>query len=193
MADVASARLGLRRSEFGWALEELWVSGELLGPGHSIEAGSVVLMLDLPTAELPWLAIHPTGEWIGEQLRLGKRPIRWCYRPLAWPAWNHEHRRVARFWAAATGLDADVIDGLRARHLDQVPVVAPSADDLQAQLRTELTASRRHLRTVLDGYWNDRWRRDHDRFDDAPEDHLWRAASAVADMQDALDDLASDR
>jgi hypothetical protein len=62
-------------------------------------------MIELPPAELPWLAIHPTAEWIGEQLRLGKRPL-WCsYRPLTWPPWNCRDRRVVRFWSATSGID----------------------------------------------------------------------------------------
>ncbi len=53
----------------------------------------------------------------------------------------------------------------------------------------ELAVSRRHLRTVLDSYWDHDWRRHQTGDDDSPEDHLWRAASAVADISDALDEL----
>lgn len=49
--------------------------------------------------------------------------------------------------------------------------------------------SRRHLRMVLDSYWDHDWRRDHEGYDKSPEDHLWRAASAVADISGALDEL----
>lgn len=49
--------------------------------------------------------------------------------------------------------------------------------------------SRRHLRAVLDRYWDRDWRRDHQGHDDEPEDHLWRAATAVEDILDALEEL----
>lgn len=189
MAEVATARLRLRDTDIGWPLEEMWVTGDLLGLTDTLEAGALVLVLDLPTDELPWLALHPAGEWVGEQLRLGKRPLLWCYRPLTWPVWNHEHRRLARFWSAAAGLDTTVIEALRSRRLDHLAAVEPTVDELVEQLREELAVSRRHLQTVLDSYWDHDWRRDHKGYDESPEDHLWRAASAVADISGTLDEL----
>jgi hypothetical protein len=41
---------------------ELWVAGDLLTEVATLEHGSVVLELDVPRAELPWLALHPAGE-----------------------------------------------------------------------------------------------------------------------------------
>jgi hypothetical protein len=189
MADVASEHLRLRDSTIGWPLEELWVAGELLEGPESLEAGSVVLVLDVPPDDLTWLAKHPTGEWVGSQLRLGKRPFFWVYRPLVWPVWNHRHRRLARFWSAEHGPDTDVLESLAERRLDHLPIVEPTADDLVRQLSEELTVSRHHLRGVLDHYWDYDWRREHRGQDESPEDHLWRAAQAVSEMEDALSDL----
>lgn len=190
MAEVATERLRLRDTDIGWPLEELWVTGDLVSLADAMDAGSVVLVLDVPADELPWLAIHPAGEWVGDQLRLGKRPIGWCYRPVAWPVWNHEHRRLVRFWSARDGFDDAVIDALRSRRLDQLTVIEPSNDQLAEQLRAELVASRRHLRDMLAAYWDHDWRRAHKGDDDSPEDHLWRAATAVSEMTDALDEIA---
>ena len=53
----------------------------------------------------------------------------------------------------------------------------------------ELPVSRGHLRTVVERYWDRDWRREHKGYDESPEDHLWRAAAAVSEMQDALDKL----
>lgn len=189
MAEVATEQMRLRGTEIGWPLEEMWVTGELLGPADTLDAGSVVLVIDEPPDAMPWMAINPTGEWVREQLRLGKRSMLWCYRPLAWPVWNHEHRRLIRFWSARDGMDADVIEGLRARRLNPRAVAEPSDDELAAQLREELTVSRHHLKAILADYWKQDWRRRHKGFDESPEDHLWRAASAVEEISDALDDL----
>jgi hypothetical protein len=187
MAAAATENLRLRDSDFGWPLEEMWVTGDLLTDADNIAASSVVLVLDEPPDELPWLALHPTGEWVGHQLRLGKRPLVWYYRPLLLPVWNHANRRLARFWTAAAGPDDDVIEALRSRRLAGVSIVEPTATELVAQLGEELATSRRHQRSVIDSFWNDDWRREHKGFGVYPEDHLWRAAKAVADMQDALD------
>ena len=189
MAEVASERLRLRDSDVGWPLEELWVTGALLSLADTLEAGSVVLVLDVPVEEMPWLARHAAGEWVGDQLRLGKRPINWCYRPLAWPAWNNDHRRLVRFWTARDGRDASVIEALRNRRLDQLTVVEPSTEHLAEQLREELTVSRQHLREMLARYWDDAWRREHAGYDESPENHLWRAASAVSEITDTLEHL----
>jgi hypothetical protein len=188
MAEVASQWLEVGGPD-RWPLNEMWVSGELPTLAETLDAGSVVLVLDLPAEELPWLAMHPTGESIGYQLRLGKRPIHWCYRPRAWPVWNHQNRRLARFWSAEGGLDSSAIDALRSRRLDRLDVIEPSDDELAGQLRQELAVSREHLRSVLEGYWDRDWRKNHKGYDESPQDHLWRAASAVTDILDALDDL----
>jgi hypothetical protein len=187
MAEVASQWLELGPDR--WPLNEMWVTGDLLSLADTLETAAVVLVLDLPAEEVPWLAMHPTGESIGYQLRLGKRPILWCYRPRERPVWNHQHRRLARFWSAEGGLDSSTIDALQSRRLDRLDVLEPSDDELAEQLREELAVSRRHLRTMLNDYWDQDWRRNHKGFDESPQDHLWRAASAVTDILDALDDL----
>lgn len=186
MAATASENLRLRNTDIGWPLEELWVTGELLSRASEVDTGAVVLVVDVPATEMTWLALHPTGEWIGEQLRLGKRPMRWCYRPLSWPAWNQEGRRLIRFWDAAHGLDEVVIEALRSRDLTRVHVVEPTEVELLDQLRIELVAARQQLKTVLEGYWEHDWRQAHKGYDETPEDHLWRAATAFVDIDDAL-------
>jgi hypothetical protein len=189
MAAVATDRLRLRDSEVGWPLEELWVGGDLLEPRSDLEAGTAVLVLDLPPEELPCLAMHPAAEWVGAELRLGKRPFLWSYRPTLWPVWNQRHRRVARFWSARSGTDTAVLDALRDGRLEDVPIVEPSAAELADQLSTEVDVSGRHLRTVLAGYWDSDWRRLHKGADTSPEDQLWRAAQPVVEITDVLNEL----
>ena len=185
LADVASDGLRLAATEIGWPLAELWVTGALLDPVDDLEHGSVVLMIDLPPDELPWLAVHPAAEWVGDQLRLGKRPLSWSYRPTAWPPWTYRHRRVARFWSATGGVDVGVIDALRTGR--PPTVVEPEQGELRDQLGVEHAAAKAHLRAILDRYWDQDWRRANRR-DTSPEDQLWRAAPAVTELEAALDE-----
>jgi hypothetical protein len=188
MAEVASDRLQLRSTEIGWPLEELWISGQLLDridDDLELEHGSVVLMLDLAPNVLPWMAAHPTAEWVAQQLRLGKRPISWHNRPLTWPAWSASDRRVARFWSATYGLDEAVLEAVRSGQ--PVKVVEPTRQELVAQLGLELTVSSSHLRSILDSYWDHDWRREQ-RGGTSPEDQLWRAATALMEIEAALTD-----
>ncbi len=60
------------RTATGWPLTEMWVAGALLESSDEIGHGTVVLMIDLPPDELPWLAVHPTAEWVGEHRRCGR-------------------------------------------------------------------------------------------------------------------------
>lgn len=184
IAELASDRLPLRDSAIGWPLEELWVSGSFLDPSVEGEGGAVILLVDVPTDELSWLTLHPVGEYVGDVLRLGKRPVSWWYRPASLPAWNCEHRRVARFWTASDGLDEVVIDRLRHGDLEDVDVIEPEANLLLGQLNAELEAARTHLRSVLNQYWDREWRRDHR----PAEDHLWRAAEAVSTLELSLNE-----
>ena len=189
-AALATEGLRFRGSDVGWPLLELWVAGDLLTDARSIENQAVVMVLDMPPEQLPWLARHPAGEWVGDHLRLPKRPMSWYYRPAARPVWNHQNRRLVRFWSADGGTDEDAVDGLRMPSRDPSGVVAPSTEELATQLRTELRVSERHLRETVDRYWDREWRRQHSGYDTSPDEHLWRAAAAVTEMQEALEHIA---
>lgn len=182
MARQASESLRLRETDIGWPLQELWVTGELLETGDELDSGSVILMLDVAPEELPWMARHPAGEWVADQLRLGKRPMLWCYRPSSWPPWNARHRRVVRVWSTANGLDEAAIDALRSASNEEA--IEAGDDDLRTQLTQERAAARSHLQQIVNVYWEPDWRRRHRG--EGAEDQLWRAAAGLVEIDDAL-------
>jgi hypothetical protein len=113
------------------------------------------VLVQVPAAELPWLARHPVGERVGEQLRLGKRPMLWSYRPAGLPVGGP----TTASWCAsgrADGNDHAVIDALRHRRFDGLTIVEPTDEELTTQMPDELKRSRRHLRSILDAA--DSWR-----------------------------------
>jgi hypothetical protein len=172
-------------------LEELWVAGDLLEDVELIESVTVVLMIDVPADALPVLAIHADGQLWAWDLEMTKRPLMTRYEPVSRPPWNHERRRVLRFWSADGGLDDAAIDSVRSQPSDGDPIREPTTAELRAYLETELPRSTSHLRRMLADYWDGSWRKEHT--DKAnwihPDDHLWRAAYAVQSMQDALAEL----
>jgi hypothetical protein len=187
LAEEANERwLRLGETDIGWPLDELWVAGELLAGPDELETTAIILLLDEPADELPWLALHASGEWIGDQLRLTKLPVMWFYRPAVYPAWNAQYARVLRFWSAKSGPDHEAIEHLRERRFDQLRLVEPTAAELVDQLEVELEACRRRLHEVIERYWDEDWRRQHKGFGVHPEDHLWRAAEAVRQIEAAL-------
>ncbi len=52
------------------------------------------------------------------------------------------------------------------------------------QLGVELEAAKAHLQSILESYWDRDWRRDN-RHQTSPEDQLWRAATAVNELDTA--------
>lgn len=181
LKEVATEQLRFRGTAIGWPLEELWASGDFLSNAATVDGGVVLLRLAVPADELPWLALHPKGEWVGEVLRLGKRPFSWWYRSIQDPPWTIEHRQVARFWSAAAGLDADTVERLGSGALADAEVVAPNQSEFAAQVQRDLARSRDHLRQVVEGYGEPAWRQQHR----PPEDHLWRAAAALCAIERA--------
>ena len=63
-------------------------------------------------------------------------------------------------------------------------LVEPDRPELAEQVGIELELSKAHLRSVLAQYWDHDWRRDN-RSHTSPEDQLWRAATAVTELEDA--------
>lgn len=187
MAEQAGEMVRFRddASGIGWPLESIWLTGELLETTGDVEVGSVILSIDAPADDLPWLATDPAGEWVGDRLRLGKRPMLWCYRPHVWPAWNARHRRVLRYWMAEGGLDESVIASLRGD--GPLASVDPTDEHYREQLIEEQRASRRHLEHIVDNYWERDWRRDHKG--QQAEDALWRAASGLLEIEETLASL----
>lgn len=182
MASEATERLQLRGTTIGWPLEELWVSGAFLSDSPDVDDGVILLRLDLPAEDVPWLALHPKGEAVGELLRLGKRPFSWWYRSIEDPPWNIKHQRVVRFWSAAAGTDVQGVERLAAGDVAALDIVSPTHEEFAAQVDRDLERSRAHLRQVVDGYWERDWRREHRQ----GEEDLWRAAAAICALEDAV-------
>lgn len=161
---------------------EVWTAGDILGPAERVGGTSVVVKLDMPPDELPWLAVPPSVAALAEILRLTKRPLGWFARPVTWPAWTAAHRRAVRVWSGADGTDEEVLTALAQPSPSHPGIVEPSDPEYLTQVRIELTVARRHLGEVVDRYWDPGWRGAHKGGGVYPEDHLWRAARAVEEL-----------
>ncbi|MCB0909566.1 MAG: hypothetical protein KDB63_20895 [Nocardioidaceae bacterium] len=171
-------------------LSELWVGGDLLDRAEQIEWAVVVVRVDVPADELPYLALHPAVAACESFLRLDKRPIDARWRSQGVPAWDHQVRRVARVWSAKTGPDELLLRHLHNDTVSDTMIETPTTAELLEYLTDGLPRAQRHLSEVLDGYWDADWRRAHRGYGIQPEHHLWRAAEAVRSMREALGGLA---
>ena len=168
----------------GWPLESMWIADDILDAPAALDAVTVLLLVDVPAKDLPWQVLNPVERAIAETLRIPKLPIWRHGRPSSWPAWNAENRRVRRFWTLEEGTETAVIETLRAaKPLD--PVAVERAAFIE-QMSNEYAVSRAHLATVLDEYWERSWRSEHAGYGIHPEDHLWRAAYGLQQIEAAL-------
>ena len=102
--------------------------------------------------------------------------------------WNHTIGRAIRFWSADGGRDQRALDALAAGRLENVAVEAPSdRSEHIAQLLLERNVARQNLVTVTESFRYRDWRRDHHGGGVHPETHLWSAAAAFLELDDALD------
>lgn len=178
-------------SDSPWPLVEMWAAGSVLDPAtDSLDVVPVVFVLDLPAEQVPWRSRPPVADMLVSWLRVDKNPVAPLWRPRGWPAWNAEHRRVARIWTRSGGADAAVIDALHNR--SSTVGFKPDAGAFTDQMRIELEVTRRHLDGSLDGFYDRTWRSKHRNapFDLYPGDYLWWAAYGYREIERALDAAA---
>ena len=175
-------------------ITDAYVFGDVLNGPESLDVVSVAFVVDLPVLEVSWCARPARVEALAAYLRLDKVPVARWWRPAGWPVWNHKIVRPVRFWSRSDGTEEGTLSLLGERRFgDLTYVEPPSRDQYLEQLRTERRASRQHLNEVLDRYHEREWQRDHRSGGMYPEDHLWWAAEAFRELDDAMRDEQSDR
>ena len=173
---------------------DAYVFGGLLDGPESLDVVSVAFVVDLPVEEVPWRARSAALEALASLMRLDKVPVERVWRPADWPVWNHVIVGAVRFWSRADGIDEDVMALLTEQRFgDLTGVGPPNRERYLEQLRVERDASRRHLHRVLDRYHDREWQRAHRSYTMYPEDHLWWAADAFVELDDAIRDELADR
>jgi hypothetical protein len=169
-----------------------YVYGELLTDTADLERVELVFVVDEPPEQVPWLARPPRLEALAAFSRFTKLPLSWQWRPAAWPVWNHTINRAVRFWSRDHHTDRAALEALASAHLESVTIEAPATTDaLVAQLVVERDTARHHLTTTLDQYYDRDWRRDHRGATSYPEDHLWQAAAAWIELDNAINALST--
>jgi len=166
-----------------------YVFGGILEPAAAIEHVELALVVAESPATVPWMARPARLEALAESLRLPKLPVSWWWRPAEWPVWNHTISRAVRFWNADGGRDPGAFDGLAAGRLETIDVAAPAnREELLEQVAVERDNARRHLAAVTESFYDREWRRE-SRGGEYPESHLWCAAAAYLELDDAVRDF----
>jgi hypothetical protein len=151
----------------------------------AVDAASVVFALDLPPEEVPYgIESREVRGFVQHFIRV---PLHWSCRPATGPIATVEVRKPVRFWSL-DGVDTAVLDALAKRRLDDLPV-EPDPDP--ADRAIEVSRALAHLRSVVDHFWEPRWRREHKGGGVYPEQHLWNAAFAYLQLIEPLTGTAA--
>ncbi|WP_285743704.1 hypothetical protein [Lentzea sp. NBRC 105346] len=168
---------------YSLSVRQLWAFGNILGPADDLEWVNVVLVVDLPVEDVPWLSQPHGAEHWANAARLPKNPIVGLWRSAHAPVWNHHIVRPALVWDVESGVDEAVLTAVREGRGEDVRTSAPPADELRARLEDELALCLASLRRQTKEYDDRRW---------APgkltpvSDALWRASDGYLDVLDAL-------
>jgi hypothetical protein len=173
------------RGEGGPYVREAWMFGPLLDdPTAEVDRTAVALVLDEPSAAMPWGIEPDRAAGFASAWRLDRFPIWRVHRPRDRLVTNHEIRRPLQLWEPSEGIAEAALDALAAgRVADLARLPEPRAADLDDQLRSELADAEANLETVVDRYDDDAWRRRHSGA--RREEVLHAAAWAVVDLQRA--------
>ena len=182
---------GLERSKVwsGPCVVAGYVFGALLDPAGDVERVQLALVVDEPAEDVPWMSRPRHLEALASLLRFDKLPLSWCWRPSAWPVWNHKITCAVCFWSATAGSNQGVFDAMSAGRVDKLEFAEPAhAEQLIEELVLERDVGRRHLETAVAGFYDREWRREHTGDGVYPADHLWWATSGYLDLDNAVKD-----
>ncbi|GAA0297026.1 DUF7711 family protein [Kineococcus aurantiacus] len=140
---------------------QAWVFGTLLGPRtddvDDATGVRVALVTNAREGECAFGTRPPAaGHWLAAS-GLATRPAQLFFRSGEVPVWNHVVDRPVRFWTREEGLDADVLERLRAGEGAALRGEPPTPAELAARLDAELAVSLEALRRTASEYDAKRW------------------------------------
>jgi hypothetical protein len=164
-------------------LREAYVFGEMLDGDDPVDHIKLALVLNLPSAEVPWESEPQGAGWLVRELRLDKGGFVYRWRSRHDPVWNHVIRDPVRFWSL-DGPDEDVLRALAERRFSDLPRVTAQPDELRAHTADALATALARLREVHANYWEPDWRRENRGDYRYPENALWEAVDGYLDLLD---------
>jgi hypothetical protein len=167
----------------------VYVFGDFLDGGEPVESIPVVLALDRPPSEVPWLCSPRGADYLIERLNLGACFVYW--RSHQAPVWNHLIRGPVKIWSLDDGVDSAALEGLRQRDFGGLRRLTASPEEEERWHQAELELAFAHLREIRDKYWDRNWRHAHRGLGRYPENTIWEAAEGYLDLLDASPSSAS--
>ena len=97
-----------------------WTFGQMLDSRRDLDRLCVVLAVDLPTGDVPWLCAPAGAEHWSHAAGLSHKPLTATWRTSRTPLWNHHIRGPLLIWDESGAVVAPArtgsgTDGLQAR------------------------------------------------------------------------------
>jgi len=173
---------------FPLRVTSLWTFGEVLDSRDDVSVLPVVLAVDRPVQDVPWMCPPAGAEHWSNATRLSTSPVVAMWRSTQAPLWNHHIRRPLLIWDEPQGDGPGaVVDGLAALRdgtAEALRLPEPAPGELSARLEAELEVSLHALEAATAAY-------EQRRFGmgklEPTADALWRAGAGYLDVLRAVE------
>jgi len=173
---------------FPLRVTSLWTFGAVLDSREDLGILPVVLAVDGPVQDFPWMCPPAGAEHWSHATRLSTSPVVAMWRSTRAPLWNHHIYRPLLIWDESPGDDsgvaADGLAALRGGTAEALRLPEPSPGELSARLEAELAVSLQALKTATAAY-------EQRRFGagklEPTADALWRAGTGYLDVLRAVE------
>ena len=157
----------------------LWTFGEVLDCRRDLDYLCVVLAVDLPIGDVPWLCAPAGAEHWSHAAGLAHKPLAATWRTSRAPLWNHHIRGPLLIWDASAGAAAAALPALAAGTAQSLRLPEPAPAQLACRLEAELSVSLRALESTTAAYEQRRFSPGKRQ---AVADALWHASAGYLDV-----------
>jgi hypothetical protein len=173
---------------FPLRVTSMWTFGAVLDSREELGILPVVLAVDRPVEDVPWMCPPAGAEHWSNATRLSTSPVAAMWRSTRAPLWNHYIYRPLLIWDESREEDSGVaLDGLAALRdgtAEALRLPEPAPGELSARLEAELSVSLQALESATAAY-------EQRRFGAGKlgptADALWRAGTGYLDVLRAVE------
>ena len=184
LAHGCARMAGLPIEMFPLKVTALWAYSDVVTSQDDLDWVSIVLAVDLPVNDAPWLCPPAGAEHWSNATRLSKNPVVAMWRSTRAPLWNHSIRGPLLIWDGSGGIATDALAALRDGTADALRLPEPTPAELRTRLAAELAVSLRALQSASAAY-------DQRRFGPGKTgpvaEALWLASAGYLDVLAAMD------
>jgi len=158
LAQVCQNMAGRPATIFPLRVASLWTFADVLTSQDDLDCLQVVLAVDLPLDQVPWLCPPAGAEHWSHATGLSKKPVLAIWRSTRAPLWNHRIRAPLLIWDEHGVRDesgdheVDACSALRQGTAQELRLPEPAPAEMASRLEAELAVSLRALESATAAY-----------------------------------------